>query len=68
MNILENINIDKSQFMVLSMDEKGNVNNYWHSKSPKERLRAIEIMRSINYGQDISTKRLQRIFEVIERS
>jgi hypothetical protein len=39
---------------------------YWRSKSPQERLEAVETMRQIIYGYDPSTSRLQRFLEVAE--
>ena len=68
MNIIDTLNIDKSQFMVLSLDKGKKPEYYWHLRTPLERLQAIEIMRNINYGKDVSTRRLQRVFEVTQRS
>jgi len=68
MNIIDTLNIDKSQFMVLSLDKGKEPENYWHLRTPLERLQAIEIMRNINYGKDVSTRRLQSVFEVTQRS
>jgi hypothetical protein len=42
--------------------------NYWSSRSPEERLRAIEIHREIAYGKSNTTQRVQRILEVVERT
>ena len=39
---------------------------YWHSKTPQERLEALELMRQINYGYNPTTERLQRVLEVDE--
>ena len=39
---------------------------FWLQQSPQDRFSAIEMMRRINYGQDISTAGLQRFFEVAE--
>jgi hypothetical protein len=36
---------------------------YWHSRTPAERLRHVELLRRINYG-DRATGRLQRVLEV----
>ena len=40
---------------------------YWHSRSPQERLEALEKMRQLNYDYDPVADRLQRILEVVER-
>ena len=38
---------------------------YWLRQTPQARLRAMELMRRINYG-DAATGRLQRFFEVVQ--
>jgi hypothetical protein len=45
-------------------DEKA----YWLSKTPYERLEAVELMRQIIYGYDPSATRLQRVLEITQRS
>jgi len=40
---------------------------FWKSKSPSERIEAIELMRQINFGYDPSTERLQRFFTITQR-
>lgn len=40
---------------------------YWWSRSPLERLKAIEINRQTVYGYRDKSPRLQRIFEVARR-
>ena len=40
---------------------------YWWSRSPAERLAAIEINRRIVYGYGDTPPRLQRVLEVVER-
>ncbi|MDE0299684.1 MAG: hypothetical protein OXN17_13710 [Candidatus Poribacteria bacterium] len=39
---------------------------YWHAKTPQERLQAVELMRQINYGYDPVTARLRRVLEVVQ--
>jgi hypothetical protein len=39
---------------------------YWHSRSPFERIEAVEIQRRMVYGEDRVTSRLQRFLEVAE--
>jgi hypothetical protein len=56
--------IDKTAFSVTplqSLDEK----DYWLKQTPEARLRHIEVLRRINYGNRAS-ERLQRVFEVIQ--
>ncbi len=57
----------KDVLKVSSLFEKSDEKEYWLSKSPNERLEAVEIMRRILYGYNPSTTRLQRVIEVAER-
>jgi hypothetical protein len=45
----------------------GNEKQYWLSKTPAERLIALEQMRRIVYGYDPSTTRHQRVLEITDR-
>ena len=38
---------------------------YWLRQTPQARLRAMELMRRINYG-DAAAGRMERVFEVVE--
>ena len=40
---------------------------YWQSRTPEERLMAIQINRQAAYGKSSATGRLQRILEVVKR-
>ncbi|MDO8389446.1 MAG: hypothetical protein Q7V57_03080 [Actinomycetota bacterium] len=40
---------------------------FWWSRTPHERLLALQQMRVLNYGTDRATARLQRVLEVVER-
>jgi hypothetical protein len=59
--------IDRSVFIVSSLQSASDEKLYWLSKTPLERMAAIEQMRQIIYGYDPSTERIQRIFEVVQR-
>lgn len=39
---------------------------YWHSRTPQERLRALEVMRQKEYGYDPATTRIQRVLRIIK--
>jgi len=39
---------------------------YWHSRTPQERLEALELMRRRAYGYDQATARLQRVLEIVQ--
>jgi hypothetical protein len=66
MNASDFPKIDKRAFAVVSLDESEE-KQYWHAKTPHERLEALELMRQIIYGYDPATTRLQRVFEVAQR-
>lgn len=68
MRAIDTFKMDKATFSVLSSFEKADEadKTYWHSKTPQERLEALELMRQINYDYDPVTARLQRVLEVDE--
>ena len=60
--------IDRTAFSITTLDQaEEDDKRYWHSKTPHERLEAVELTRQILYGYDPATTRLQRVFEIIER-
>lgn len=58
--------LDKNSFSIISLMENENDVGYWLSKTPEERILAIEFLRQLNFGYDPSTERLQRVFETAE--
>jgi len=61
---LAKTNLDRAHFSVGELndsDEKA----YWLSKSPAERLEALELMRQMVYGYDPVRTRLQRVLTVV---
>ena len=68
MRTIDTFRVDKKEFSVLSsFEEADKVDKaYWHSKTPQERMAALELMRQINYGYDPTTERLQRVLEIAE--
>jgi hypothetical protein len=58
--------LDKTAFTIGKLHDGGDEKAYWLSKSPQERIQAIEIMRRIVYGEAATTQRLQRFFEITE--
>ena len=58
--------LDKKTLTITSFDDNKEEKNYWLSKTPLERIEAIEIQRRMVYGRDRVTSRLQRILEVAE--
>jgi hypothetical protein len=68
MNMLTSTKVKRDAFIVMSLFEESDEKSYWFSKTPYERLAAIELMRQIIYGYDPSTTRLQRVFEITQRT
>jgi hypothetical protein len=61
--------LDRSAFSVISLEEADNDEmEFWRSKTPYERLDALETLRQIFYGYDPATTRLQRVLEITERT
>ena len=61
----ERFAMDKTAFSVTTLANADDDEAYWRSKSPIERIEAIETMRQILYGYSPS-ERLQRVLEVAE--
>jgi len=64
----ELLKLDKTAFSVSTLkqndkDEKA----YWLSKTPCERLNALETMRQIIYGYDPATTRIEKVLEITQR-
>ncbi len=59
--------LDRTAFSVVSFFDESVDKAYWLSKTPAERLEAIELMRQIIYGYDPATTRIQIVFDVIQR-
>ena len=68
MNMLNSLKIDKTAFTVSTIEAQSDEKEYWLSKSPYERLQAVETLRQLNYGYHQSTARLQRVLEVVQRA
>lgn len=66
MKAVDSARMDRSAFSVRSLSDEPDDKAYWKSKTPLERLEALELMRQIIYGYDPATTRLQRVFEVAE--
>ena len=63
------LTLDRRAFSVVSLDEQDDdEKRYWRSKTPHERLEAVELTRQLLYGYDPATARLQRILEVAQRA
>ena len=62
----EELRMDKSALSVARLEDASDEKAYWASKTPVERLHAMEMMRQALYGYDPVTDRLQRVLTVIE--
>ena len=51
---------------ITNLTDETDEKSYWLNTKPEDRLRALEMMRVINYGKDATTARLQRFFEIAE--
>jgi len=51
--------LDKKTITISSIHDESDEVAYWYSKTPQERMEAIEVMRQIIYGYDPATTRLQ---------
>ena len=60
------LRIDRKVFSVVLMSEIENDLTYWLSKTPEERIEAVEFLRQLIFGYDPATERLQRVFETAE--
>lgn len=59
--------VDRSVIAISSLSGNNtDSKDYWLSRPPQERIRHIEELRRINYGNRAS-ERLQRFFEVAQR-
>lgn len=65
--LLDQARVDRSQFSVTSLSEaEAKDLAYWRSRTPDERLAALELSRQIAYGYDPTARGLSRFFEVVE--
>lgn len=58
--------LDRSAFSVLPLEEADDDLQYWLSRTPGQRLTAVELSRRMVYGHNRATSRLQRVLEVAE--
>ena len=67
-DIIKALLLDRSALAIAALSDESDEKAYWLSKTPAERLEALELMRQILYGYDPSSTRLQRVLEVDELS
>jgi hypothetical protein len=67
MNTVDSLKISKT-IAIASLTDESDEKSFWLSKSPAERLEAMEIMRQIIYGYDPASIRLQRVLTIAQRT
>ncbi|MBI2000203.1 MAG: hypothetical protein HYT85_09565 [candidate division NC10 bacterium] len=63
---MDRLKLDKTTLTVASLTDQPDDKAYWHARSPYDRVRAVEVLRQLNYGHSQSTARLQRVLEVTQ--
>jgi hypothetical protein len=66
MNAVETAKVDRSVYEIGSLEDDTNEREYWRTRTPAERMEALELTRQIVYGYDPATTRLQRVLEIAE--
>ena len=66
MDVPPQYRLDRTAVEVVSVKDPPKDRRYWMSRTPAERLEALELLRQLAYGYDPATARLQRVFEVTE--
>ena len=62
---MEKYKLNKKAIKVSSLNENDE-KDYWRTKTPTDRLKAVEINRRIVYGYAHTSPRFQRFFEVAQ--
>jgi len=60
------IKLNRGAWSVCSLHNSSD-DAYWRSRTPAERIRAVQINREIASGESVANGRLQRVFDVVER-
>jgi hypothetical protein len=58
--------LDRSALRIASLQEGSDERAYWWSRTPGERLLALETARQIIHGYDPAATRLERILEIAQ--
>ena len=64
--MVEGQRVDRTAFRVDDLASESDERAYWRSRTPEERMEALELLRQIIYGYDPATCRLQRVLEVVD--
>jgi hypothetical protein len=63
---LDDFRLDRTQFSVVRLTDPDDALEYWLSRPVEERLRALERLRRICYGEAATSAPLQRVLEVVQ--
>ena len=63
---IQPLKLDKTKFSVSNSFDGSETLAFWHAQSPEARLRHVEQLRRMNYGNRASA-RLQRLLEIARR-
>ena len=58
--------VNRKTLRVTSLATPGYDVAFWHAQTPQQRLRTMELLRRINYGQAATSARLKRVLEVAQ--
>ena len=60
--------MDKSHFSIRNLHDPSDDKEFWLSKTPEDRMQALQYMRQMAYGYDPtkSGSGIQRFFEVVK--
>lgn len=62
----DDFRLDKRAFSVGNLSDPDDAPAYWKTRTPEERLRAVEVIRQILYGYTDSSARIKRVLTVAE--
>ena len=62
---IQELRVDRTAFSVVSLHDEDSDLQYWLSRTPEERLEALEIMRQIVFGYDSETARIEKVIEIL---
>jgi len=62
-----NMKLDRTKLSIVDFNDSQD-KEYWMKLSPEKRLQALQINRQAAYGKSNSSRRLQRVLEIVERS
>ncbi len=66
MKLIDSARFERTAVVVAGLEDEPDEREFWHSRTPAERLKALELMRQVIYGYDPSATRLQRVFWVVD--